>query len=120
MKYLFLSFLVIGSLLMTSCRKKKDTIANIRVLDSSGQPVDQCMVILYGQNTSGTQQTIAVNDTSITNADGFATFNFNYIYQLGQAGVAVLDIKAQKGSQFGQGIIKIESEVVNEENVYIQ
>ncbi len=120
MKYVFLSFLVIGSLLMTSCRKKKDTIANIRVLDSSGQPVDQCMVVLYGTNSLGTPQQVSVYDTLYTNADGIANFNFNYFYQLGHKGVAVLDIKAQKGSQIGQGIIKIESEVVNEENVYIQ
>ncbi len=120
MKYVFLSFLVIGSLLMTSCRKKKDTIANIRVLDSSGQPVDQCMVVLYGTNTAGTPQQVAVYDTLYTNTDGYAIFNFNYFYQLGHKGVAVLDIKAQKAFQAGFGSIKIESEVVNEENVYIQ
>lgn len=120
MKYVFLSFLVVGSLMMTSCRKKKDTIANIRVLDSNSQPVEQCRVILYGQNTSGQPQVIAVFDTSYTNADGIATFNYNKIFQLGQAGVAVLDIDAKKGSLTGQGIIKIESEVVNEENVFVQ
>jgi hypothetical protein len=121
MKYVFLSFLVIGSLLMTSCRKKKDTIANIRVTGTNGQPVEQCMVVLYApQTTSGQAQLITVNDTSYTNADGFATFNFNDIYQLGQTGVAILNIDAKKGNLVGQGIIKIESEVVNEENVIIQ
>jgi hypothetical protein len=39
---------------------------------------------------------------------------------LGQAGVAVLDIKAQKLNKIGQGIIKIEAEKVNEETVFIQ
>lgn len=46
--------------------------------------------------------------------------HFNYFYQLGKTGVAVLDIKAQKDIQVGFGNIKIESEVVNEETVYIQ
>ncbi len=44
--------------------------------------------------------------------------HFNYFYQLGKTGVAVLDIKAQKDIQVGFGNIKIESEVVNEETVY--
>ncbi|MEY4659245.1 MAG: hypothetical protein RJB36_1011, partial [Bacteroidota bacterium] len=42
------------------------------------------------------------------------------LYQLGQAGVAVLDIDAKKGNKSGAGIIKIEAEKVNEETVYIQ
>jgi len=78
------------------------------------------MVILYGTNTSSTPQTVAVFDTLYTNSAGLASFNFNDIYQLGQAGVAVLDIKAQKLNKIGQGIIKIEAETVNEETVFIQ
>ena len=103
-----------------SCRKKKDTIANIYVLDENNVPVDNAMVVLYGTNTAGTPQQVAVFDTAYTNTAGMATFNFNDIYQLGQAGVAVLDIKAQKLNKVGQGIIKIEAEQVNEETVNIQ
>jgi hypothetical protein len=77
------------------------------------------MVVLYGTNTAGTPQQVAVFDTSYTNVEGLATFNFNEIYQLGQAGVAVLDIKAQKLNQVGIGIIKIEAEKLNEETVVI-
>ena len=120
MKYIFLSFLVVGSLFMTSCRKKKDTIANIQVLGVNNQPVNQCMVVLYGENTTGLPQTVAVFDTSYTNENGIATFNFNDIFQLVHSGVAVLSIKAQKGSEQGVGIIKIESERLNEETVFIQ
>jgi hypothetical protein len=120
MKYILLSFLVIGFLLLTSCQKKKDTIANIRVLGSDSQPVNQCMVVLYGTNSMGTPQQVSVYDTLYTNEDGIASFNFNYFYQLGKTGVAVLDIKAQKDIQVGFGNIKIESEVVNEETVIIQ
>ncbi|MBM3430395.1 MAG: hypothetical protein FJX99_05370 [Bacteroidetes bacterium] len=114
MKYFVISVLAIGLIGFTSCRKKKDTIANIYVLDENNVPVDAAMVVLYGTNTAGTPQQVAVF------AAGMATFNFNDIYQLGQAGVAVLDIKAQKFNKVGQGIIKIEAEKVNEETVNIQ
>ncbi|MFM7681547.1 MAG: hypothetical protein ACKO7P_02245 [Bacteroidota bacterium] len=77
------------------------------------------MVVLYGTNTAGTPQQVAVFDTSYANVEGHATFNFNEIYQLGQAGVAVLDIKDQKLNQVGIGIIKIEAEKLNEETVVI-
>jgi hypothetical protein len=105
---------------VSGCRKKKDTIAHVYVKDENNASVDQAMVVLYGTNTAGTPQVIAVFDTSYTNIDGLATFNFNDIYQLGQAGVAVLDIKAQKLNKIGQGIIKIEAETLNEETVFIQ
>jgi hypothetical protein len=108
------------SLLMVSCRKKKDTIANIYVRDENNAVVNDAMVILYGTNTAGTPQQVAVFDTAYTNSSGLAAFNYNDLYQLGQAGVAVLDIKAQKQNKSGQGIIKIEAEKENEETVFIQ
>jgi hypothetical protein len=118
---LFFSLLfVIAISGFSGCRKKKDTIANIYVRDENNAVVDQAMVVLYGTNTAGTPQQVSVFDTSYTNVEGLATFNFNDIYQLGQAGVAVLDIKAQKLNKIGQGIIKIEAETVNEETVFIQ
>ena len=78
------------------------------------------MVIVYGTNTAWTPQQVSVFDTAYTNVSGMASFNYNDIYQLGQAGVAVLDIKAQKQNMIGQGIIKIEAEKINEETVFIQ
>ena len=104
---------------VSGCRKKKDTLAHIYVKNSSNQSVENAMVVLYGTNTSGNPQPVAVFDTSYTNVEGLATFNFNEIYQLGHAGVAVLDIKAQKLNQVGIGIIKIEAEKLNEETVVI-
>lgn len=115
-----LFFALISVLSISSCRKKKDTIANIYVRDENNAVVDNAMVILYGTNTAGTPQQVAVFDTSYTNSSGMATFNYNDLYQLGQAGVAVLDIKAQKQNKVGQGIIKIEAEKINEETVFIQ
>jgi hypothetical protein len=120
MRYLILFTCALSLTFFNSCRKKKDTIANIYVLDENNVPVDGAMVVLYGTNTAGTPQQVAVFDTAYTNTVGMASFNFNEIYQLGQAGVAVLDIKAQKLNKVGQGIIKIEAEKVNEETVNIQ
>ncbi len=107
-------------MLLTSCRKKGDTIANIYIKDETNTNVSGAMVILYGTNTSNTPQQVAVFDTAYTNSTGLASFNYNDIYQLGQAGVAVLDIKAQLYNKVGQGIIKIEAETINEETVFIQ
>ena len=119
-KFIVLVVVAASALSLGSCRKKKDTIANIYVLNSTGEPQQNAMVILYGTNTAGTPQQVAVFDTAYTNLSGMASFNYNDIYQLGQAGVAVLDIKAQKQNMVGQGIIKIEAEKVNEETVFIQ
>jgi hypothetical protein len=119
-KIVLLFSLVLLAFTFTSCRKKGDTIANIYVKDETNLSVSGAMVILYGTNTGNTPQQVAVFDTLYTNSTGLASFNFNDIYQLGQAGVAVLDIKAQKLNRIGQGIIKIEAETVNEETVFIQ
>jgi hypothetical protein len=48
------------------------------------------------------------------------TFDFSDFYEEGQAGFAVLDIEASKGSDEGEGIIKIEEKKVNEETVVIE
>jgi hypothetical protein len=119
-KFILLSLAAITLVSLTSCRKKLDTIAHIYVKDETNASVSSAMVVLYGTNTQSTPQQVAVYDTAYTNANGLATFNYNELYQLGQAGVAVLDIKAQKGNKVGQGIIKIEPETINEETVYIQ
>jgi hypothetical protein len=119
-KIVLLFSLVLFAFTFTSCRKKGDTIANIYVKDETNTNVSGAMVILYGTNTGDTPQQVAVFDTLYTNSTGLASFNYNDIYQLGQAGVAVLDIKAQKLNRIGQGIIKIEAETVNEETVFIQ
>ena len=121
MKKILIFGLAASSLIsLSACRKKMDTAAHIYVKDETNASVSNAMVVLYGTNTQETPQQVAVFDTAYTNANGLATFNYNELYQLGQAGVAVLDIKAQKGNKIGQGIIKIEAEKVNEETVFIQ
>ena len=119
-KILFFALAATSLVSLSACRKKMDTVAHIYVKDETNASVSNAMVVLYGTNTQQTPQQVAVFDTAYTNANGLATFNYNELYQLGQAGVAVLDIKAQKGNKICQGIIKIEAEKVNEETVFIQ
>lgn len=119
-KYLFFVAIAAGAVLLNACVKKESTIAKIEVRDENNDVVEQAMVVLYGTSTCNCPSQVVVFDTAYTNAAGVATFNYDEIYQLGQAGVAVLDIEASKGNRFGQGIIKIEAEKTNEESVIIQ
>ena len=119
-KLAFFGIVIMGLIVIGSCVKKEDTIAKIEVRDENNDVVEQAMVVLYGTSTCNCPSQVAVSDTAYTNAAGIATFNYNEIYQLGQAGVAVLDINAYKANRFGQGIIKIEAEVTNEETIIIQ
>ena len=117
--FLFLS--VIALVGLVGCRKKKDTIATITVLyKSTGAPVDNAKVVLYATSTTGHQAAVTVHDTAYANINGVAYFNYNDVYQLGQAGVCVLNIKASKDNLSGEGIIKIEQEKSTGSGVYIQ
>jgi hypothetical protein len=117
---LFSLFLSIGMFTFIGCRKKKDTSAEITVRNSSGSAVANAQVVLY---PVGSQQGSVINsdiyDTAYTNQEGVARFNFNEVYQLGQAGVVVLNIRAKSGASVGDGIIKIEEEVETKETVYL-
>jgi hypothetical protein len=115
---LLASFFVFTS---SGCKKKKKTIALITVRNSANQPVDSVMVRLYGQSTTNPPSGPVVRvDTAYTNADGVATFDYTEVFQLGQAGLFVLDIEARKGPLSGAGIIKIVEETTSEERVFIQ
>jgi hypothetical protein len=119
----FVIFLFIGALgvsLSSGCRKKQDTLAVITVLNTNNEPVEGAEVVLYGQSTINQPANVVLYDTSMTNVSGEALFDFNDVYQLGQAGVAVLNIEAYKDGAEGSGIIKIEQETTSEETVFIQ
>ena len=123
-RYIALSVVALLSLaLFVGCRKKEDTIAEIKVLDASNQAVVGATVSLNGQstlpNSTGPDPEV-FPIIGKTNTSGVAVFNFNDMYQLGQAGVAVLNIDVQKDQLTGQGIIKIEQEVTSKETVYVQ
>jgi len=116
-----LSLAAFGLLIgLSACRKKGDTIAQITVKDNGNLLVSGARVILFGQSTTDPIQPVVRRDTAFTNESGVATFNYNDVYQLGQAGVAVLNITAEKGDLFGQGIVKVEQEEVSSATVFIQ
>lgn len=123
-KYIvYLSVLAIAAFIVTNigaCRKKGDTIAKVTVRDTANILVPGATVILYGESTTDPIQPVEMRDTTTTNTSGVATFNFNDVYQLGQAGVAVLNIVAEKGDLAGEGIIKIEEEEESRTTVFVQ
>mgnify|MGYP000966770555 CR=1 FL=1 len=99
------------------CRKKKDTIAEITVRNSAGAIVAGANVKLYPKpsNTDQGGSTAALlwEYETVTNSAGVASFNFNEIYQLGQAGVAVANISASHSGKTGTGVIKVQQETVS-------
>lgn len=122
-KSAFYGALIIGMGVVFSssgCRKKKDTTAIIYVLDAQNDRVAGAQVVLKGESTMTPSPPVILFDTTLSDASGVAIFNFNDVYQLGQAGVAVLNIEARKDALSGQAIIKIEQEEANEETVFIQ
>ncbi len=113
---LFSAFAVVSS-----CKKKKDTIVKVYVKDSDGNAVSSCTVIVYAKpstNAAG-KDTISQN-SGVTNSAGEAIFNYNDLYQLGQAGVAVLDIKAYRDTLYGEGVIQVEEETTSESTVIVK
>lgn len=120
-KFIFLGFFAILTVAtLIGCRKKEDTIAIIHVRNTANEGVAGARVILYGQSTTNQPSSVVLFDTTLSNSAGDATFNFNDVYQLGQAGVAVLNISVDKDGATGQGIIKIVEETTSEETVFIQ
>lgn len=117
---LFIIIALLGVSFSSGCRKKEDTIARISVRDETNALVPLAKVILYGKSTTNQPSNVVLYDTAYTNLAGVADFNFNDVYQLGQAGVAVLDINASLNNKSGKGIVKIEQETTSTETVFIQ
>ena len=104
-----------------SCRKKGETIAKIKIINTDGEIVPNAEVILFGEPTLSSHNEMIIRDTLYTKADGYAVFNFDKNYNLGQAGIFVLNIKvSNEASLIGEGIIKVEQEKTSEETVIIQ
>lgn len=119
---IFATTILLGglSLGVNSCKKEEATVAKITVRDTSNALVVGAEVILYGVSTLTPPQPVTRIDTAFTNSSGVATFDYTDDFQLGQAGFAVLNIDAAKGTLFGQGTIKINEEEENVETVFIQ
>lgn len=117
----FIGLMFVSLALFPSCRKEGETVARIMVVDTAGDPFPNAMVRLYPSPTIDEHGAIIIDDTSFTEVDGYAVFDFSDSYNLGQAGVFVLDIEVRSGDTlYGEGIIKIEQEETSEETVIIQ
>jgi hypothetical protein len=110
----------------SSCYEIEDTIANIQVyrVDDIGEkiPVAGCDVRLYalGSLDEDFVGEPRFDTTQTTSEEGFVSFDFSDFYVGGQAGFAVLDIEATKGSLYGTGLIKIEEMETNSEEVIVE
>ena len=107
---------------ISGCKKDQQTIATITVVNADGEAVPGASVRLYAvsSETPPPPNEIRFDTTQVTNGTGKVSFDFTNDYQEGQAGFAVLDIEASKGSLEGEGIIKIEEMKTNEETVVIE
>ena len=107
---------------ISGCKKDQQTIATITVVNADGEAVPGASVRLYAvsSETPPPPQDVRFDTTQVTNGTGKVSFDFTDYNQEGQAGFAVLDIEAKKGSLEGEGIIKIEEMKTNEETVVIE
>lgn len=117
-----ISMLTVAAFAVNGCKKEKDTIASVLVVNSDGTPVPGATVRLYSKPSESPPPPNALrfDTTQVTNGTGKVTFDFSGFYKKGQAGFAVLDIEAYKGSLNGDGIIKIEEEETTEQTVTIE
>ena len=125
---LFATFLLFVAIGLNSCRKEKPTTATISVTNQNGEIVDSALVRLYPTPSDPAHPPFAegIDDTLYTNFNGEVTFDYTDMFNLGQAGFAVLDIEVilpntvdGQDSLRGTGIIKVEPEKANEEDVVI-
>jgi hypothetical protein len=127
MNRLFPSLTIAAILIFaSSCYEIDDTIANIQVyrVDDVGEkiPVAGCDVRLFalGSLDEDFVGEPRFDTTQTTSEEGFVSFDFSNFYVGGQAGFAVLDIEATKGSLYGTGLIKIEEMETNSEEVIVE
>lgn len=100
----------------SSCNKEEDTIAQIRVITTSGAAVSGAEVRVFGQGTVDQEQVgdIRIDETVYTLGNGIAEFDFTDLYVQGQSGFAILDVEITKeypdSTSFLAGIIKVVEE----------
>ena len=115
--------LILTSLLLVlgaGCRKKGETLVLIQVKTSQQQWAEGATVELLTYPPYEPGENPILHRSAVTSSDGRAWFTFDDVYQLGQAGVAVLNIRVTHGDQAGSGIIKIEEETTNKAVVILQ
>ncbi|MEJ6776247.1 MAG: hypothetical protein QNK85_02850 [Crocinitomicaceae bacterium] len=115
-------FALLGLTTIVGCTKEVDTIAVVIVKNATNDFVSGATVMLKAEGTTTEPNSINTEIypmSATSNAQGEATFNFNKVYQVGQAGVAVLTIEVVAGAATGQGVIKVEEEERTEEVVFV-
>jgi len=115
----FLLALAIG--LTQSCKNKEPSVIKVFVRNQSNQLVSGAKVVIVGDVTSN-PTTIAYVDTVISNESGFAYFNVESHYELGDDDyeVAYFDIIVQTPAFAGTGNIRSRIHTTAVETVYIQ
>ena len=129
---LTLSIAIIG-ISFYSCKKEKDTIASVLVVNANEQAVTGVIVRLYCPSATcdGSQGQGSLNEdidrNDVTGSNGKVSFNYSEMYKLGQAGFSVLDIAIYKSeadlaaeNPETTGVIKIEEEQENEQTIICQ
>ena len=121
MKAKILPFIAVAAFMLgiQSCKKPGDTTAVITVVNSAGTPVSGATVYLIGVDSYGDPGG-RIDEEASTDGTGKATFNFNDLYKRGEAGFAVLDVRVEKDTLYGTGIIKVEEEKTSEATITIQ
>lgn len=110
--------LCLGALTI-SCKKKQATTVEIAVIDIEGNLIPNAMVRLW-PNPDPVLKPMIDADTSYTQSDGNARFDYTDDFNLGQAGFRVLDIEVRANDTlYGEGIIKIVEEQNNKETVIV-
>jgi len=116
-----LQLLTVGLVIISfsfACKKEKDTVAKIRVLNDQNELVENAMVRLW-PNPDPVLNAMIPADTAYTNEDGYAYFDYTKDFNLGQAGFRILDIEVRSDDYYGVGLIKIIEEEITENTVVI-
>jgi len=101
------------------CRKKKPTIAEVTVRNVAGAAVAGANVRLFPVPTPPATGALLWEYEALTNTAGVASFNFDEVYQLGQAGVVVANIEATGNGSSGTGVIKVDQETTSTATVFL-
>lgn len=100
---------------LTSCYKKKDTVAILTIVDANNDAIAGAEVTLnYVEGNDEPRE--GLEQTGSTDGSGKVSFNFNELYKSGQAGVFVLDVYVNGAVV---GIIRVEQEETVEETIVV-
>ena len=118
-----IALVALSLLTLNSCEKEKSTTIKITVRDANNALVIGAGVNLFVDPLSitNTESTIdtKIDQYKTTDYKGEATFDVTTIYKAGSAGVGILDILVESGSNETQTVINIEPEVENMQTVYV-